>query len=121
MLLAFVTMIMTAALVAGCSGAPDIVLTPTGAQGREIANSSGCAACHGKNGQGITAPKWQGLYESTVPLKGGGSVIADRDYLYRSITEPQAQIHDGFNLKMPKNKLTDDQIELVIAYILELQ
>lgn len=114
-------LLLIATFTVACSGGPDLVLTVDGAAGRKIANSNGCAACHGKNGQGVTAPKWQGLYQSDIPLKGGGEVLADRDYLYRSITDPQAQIHDGFNLKMPKNSLTDDQIELVIAYITELQ
>lgn len=108
-------------LFAACGGAPPLELSPTAAEGRKIANASGCASCHGKNGQGVTAPSWQGIYDHEVELDDGTIVIADDAYLYDSITNPQAQIVKDFTIKMPKNSLNDQQIELVIAYIRELQ
>ena len=104
-----------------CGGNPPLELSPVAAEGRQIANASGCASCHGKNGQGVTAPSWQGLYNQPVPLADGTTVIADDEYLYNSITDPQGQIVRDYTLKMPRNALDDDQIELVIAYIRELQ
>ena len=106
--------------VSACGGEPPLALSPDATEGREIANANGCAACHGRNGQGVTAPSWQGLYNESVPLEDGTAVIADDAYLARSITDPQAEIVDGFTLKMPQNGLDDAEIELVIAYIREL-
>ena len=107
--------------LSGCrsEGLP-VELTAAGSEGRDIANSSGCASCHGKNGQGVTAPSWQGLYGGPRELQDGTTVTADEDYLYTSITDPQAQIVKDYTIKMPRNDLSDQQVELVIAYIREL-
>jgi cytochrome c553 len=48
-------------------------------------------------------------------------VVATEDYLYRSITEPQAQIRADWTIKMPMNSLSDDQVASIIAYIKDLQ
>lgn len=106
--------------LAGCGGEPELVLSPAGQEGRKIANASGCASCHGKNGQGITAPSWQGIYLEPVPLEPVGSVIADDEYLYRSITDPQADLVRGWTIKMPENDLDDAQVAAIIDYIKEL-
>jgi len=106
--------------LAACGQEPELVLSPAAQEGREIANASGCASCHGKNGQGVTAPSWQGIYLEPVPVEPVGSVIADEDYLYRSITDPQADIVRDWTIKMPMNDLDDDQVAAVIAYIKEL-
>lgn len=103
-----------------CSQEPELALTPAAQEGREIANASGCASCHGKNGQGVTAPSWQGIYLERIPIDGGDSVLADEDYLYRSITDPQAEIVRDWTLKMPSNNLTDDEVAAIITYIKEL-
>ena len=115
-------LLMLAAMVlfVACGGQPPLELSPVAAEGRQIANASGCAACHGKNGQGVTAPSWQGIYNNEVELVDNVVVIADEAYLYDSITDPQSQIVADFTLKMPQNDLTDDEIDLVIAYIREL-
>lgn len=112
---------LVVAAAGGCGGDPPLALSPTATEGRQIANASGCASCHGKNGQGVTAPSWQGLYNEPVPLNDGTTVIADEEYLYNSITDPQGQIVEDYTLKMPRNSLDDDEIELVIAYIRELK
>jgi cytochrome c oxidase subunit 2 len=103
-----------------CSQEPDLVLTPAAQEGRQIANSSGCSSCHGDNGQGATAPSWQGLYLEPVELDDGGASVADDDYLYRSITDPQADIVRGWTIRMPSNSLTDDEVAAIITYIKEL-
>ena len=69
----------------------------------------------------MTAPTWQGLYGNQVELDSGLTVVATEDYLYRSITEPQAQIRADWTIKMPMNSLSDDQVASIIAYIKDLQ
>lgn len=97
-------------------------LTDLGEEGRSIAlqNGSGCAACHGADGAGRVGPAFVGLFGSTVPLEDGSTVVADREYLARSIRDPGAEIVDGYNVQMPPNNLTDDEIDAVVQWIVEL-
>jgi cytochrome c oxidase subunit 2 len=106
--------------VAAACGGDDASLSPEASEGRQIANSSGCAGCHGTRGEGGVGPAWTDLYGSQVELDDGTTVTADDDYLYRSITDPGAQITADFNVRMPANALSDEQIAKVISYIREL-
>jgi cytochrome c oxidase subunit 2 len=55
-------------------------------------------------------------------LSDGRVVIADDEYLARSIREPQAEIVAGFeNQLMPTYGFTNDQIADIIAYIKTLR
>ena len=112
---------MTMFAATACSQEPEIALSPEATIGRDLARESGCAACHGDNGQGITAPTWQGLYLSNVAFTGLPNATADEDYLFESITDPQARIRLDWTLKMPENDLDDDEVQSIIAYIKELQ
>ena len=55
------------------------------------------------------------LYEA------GTVVTADDDYLYTSIKEPGAMKRRGAVGIMPSNKLTDQEIASIIAYIRALK
>lgn len=101
-------------------GDAQIDLSPTAEAGRDIVRSSGCASCHGRNGDGGPGPAFVGLYGSTVTFKDGTSAVADDDYLYEAITDPGARQVEGYGFPMPTNSLTDAQVEQVIAYIREL-
>jgi len=118
-----VALVFLAVLSLGACGGgdPDIALSPVADEGRDLARSSGCSSCHGKNGQGVTAPTWQGLYQAEVEIDGGVTVLADEDYLYQAITDPQALIRRDWSIRMPTNNLTDDEVASIIAYIKELQ
>ncbi len=62
-----------------------------------------------------------GLFGSQVPLQDGTTVIADEDYIRRSITDPASQIVVGYPPVMPSyQNLTEDQLEELIAYIKSL-
>jgi cytochrome c oxidase subunit 2 len=95
-------------------------LSPEAAEGREIAVRAGCAACHGADGQGGTGPAWDDVLGTQVALDDGTTVTADEAYLTRSIADPDAQVVDGFSVKMPQNQLTDEEIAKVVAYIVAL-
>lgn len=114
--------LMAGATLAACGsdGTAEIPLSAAGETGREIARSNGCAACHGRNGEGGPGPKFVGLYGSMVEFKDSDSVVADDDYLYEAITDPNARLVDGYGFPMPENDLDDDQVEQLIAYIRDL-
>ena len=105
---------------AACSGG-DSELSELAQLGRSTAISNGCASCHGANGQGAaTGPAWIDLAGSERVLVDGTTVIADDDYLLRSILEPDAEIVAGYNLRMPTNGLSEAQAREIIVYIKEL-
>ena len=104
--------------LAGCGGDENGAAMPAQAeQGREIARTNGCAACHGTNGQGGVGPAFTGLYGSRITLADGSTVVADDAYLAESIRTPGATKIAGYDIDMPSNDLDDDQIAALIAYI----
>ncbi len=119
-LLAVATLLATASLLTACSGDDGPPLTASAEEGRDVARSLGCAACHGRNGEGGVGPSWAGLHGTTVALEGGTTVVADDDYIRRSILEPTDEIVAGYTVVMPNNNLDDGQIDAVVAYIREL-
>ena len=107
--------------IACTAAAPEVALSPVASQGRDLARSSGCAACHGRNGDGGVGPAWKGLAGSTVAFTGSTSTVADTEYLSASISDPSAQLRQGYSLKMPENDLSAEEIEKIVAYIEELR
>jgi cytochrome c oxidase subunit 2 len=82
--------------------------------GRLLFSSYGCIQCHGQ-----TAPTLAGLYMSPVHLNDGSTVIADDEYLRRSIIDPNAQIVAGYPAIMPgyRGQLTPEQVNTLVEYI----
>jgi cytochrome c oxidase subunit 2 len=112
------------AILGACSSSSSsarVDLSPEAAAGREISINAGCASCHGADGNGNVGPKWIGLADSQVTLSDGTVVTADEDYLYTSIKEPGAMKRRGAVGIMPSNKLTDQEIASIIAYIRALK
>ena len=116
--------VLITASVSGCggdSGPDDSTLTAAGRRGKQVANDNGCAACHTTSGSKSTGPTWKGLAGSTVELADGTTVTADDEYLRRSITDPKAQIVDGYpSGRMPSYDLSDADLDNLIAYLHEL-
>ena len=94
-------------------------------RGLRLAKSQGCSGCHSHDGTSGVGPTWQGVYESTVTLSDGTTVVADDNYLHESIVDPNAKVVNGFPPDtMPKNfgtSLTEDQINDLIVYIQSLK
>ena len=117
-------LLVTMAL-AGCGGGtPEpLTLSPQAEAGQAAAQTLGCAACHGSNGEGVEglAPALQGLFGSTVALDDGTTSTVDRDYLRRSILEPGAEVVAGFDLPMPAYDPPVTELEAILDYIEELR
>lgn len=112
--------VVAAVMLVGCGGGGP-TLSAQASDGRRIAQSSGCTACHGADGNGGIGPTWVGLAGSTVRLAGGASVVADDAYLRRAITEPKAEIVAGYTIVMPPNSLGPQDVEALVSYIESLQ
>ncbi|MGI9647072.1 MAG: c-type cytochrome [Acidimicrobiia bacterium] len=110
--------------LSGCGGSTtEDTFSSSGQTGLETARVLGCAACHGADGEGVEGlgPSFHGLYNSQVELTDGSTVIADRDYLRRSILEPDDEIVAGFGLPMPPYNPSSRELEAMLDYIQELQ
>lgn len=112
-------MAAVAAFTLGACGDADVSeFTGEAAKGEDVARDLGCVQCHSAaDGVNVRGPSWAGLAGSEVTLEDGTTVTADREYLERAITDPPAQIVDGFKPIMPKVPLDDTQMDQIIAYI----
>jgi cytochrome c oxidase subunit 2 len=108
---------MAASILAACGGSSGTAPDGPAARGAALVEDRGCVACHGADGGGGVGPSWIGLADSEVTLDDGTVVIADDEYLRRSIAEPDAEVVEGFAVQMPANDLTESEIDDVIAYL----
>lgn len=93
------------------------------ARGMQLANDTGCLACHSVDGATGTGPTWKGVAGSSRPLESGESVTADAAYLFNSIVDPGSQVLAGYTDVMPSDyvdQLTEAEINDLVAYIQSL-
>ncbi|MCX7717475.1 MAG: cytochrome c oxidase subunit II [Candidatus Sumerlaeaceae bacterium] len=104
------------AWLAGDTGLPPV------ASGELLFNQLACNSCHMGEGM-LRGPSLAGLHGSRVALLGGGSVIADDDYIRESIVNPAAKIVDGYQPIMPtfKGLVTEEQLMHLVAYVKSLE
>ena len=79
--------------------------------------TEGCLTCHGPERAEGFGPSFDGLAGSERELEDGSAVIADADYLRRSIVDPQAEVVAGFEVPMPEASLSDDEVADIVAYL----
>jgi cytochrome c oxidase subunit 2 len=101
-----------------------VVVDPEAAgRGLQLANDSGCLACHSVDGTTGTGPTWSGIAGASRLLESGESEIADTAYLFNSIVDPGSHIVAGFSDVMPADyadQLTVDEINDLVSYIQSL-
>jgi cytochrome c oxidase subunit 2 len=93
-------------------------------QGQQLVQQYGCTTCHSLDGSIKIGPSWKDLYESTVTLDDGSTIIADQAYLISSILEPNLYVHKGFpaNVMPSFTEILDQtQIESIVAFIESLK
>jgi len=89
--------------VAACGGGDDGGGGSGGAEsGEELYRQYACASCHSLDGSKGTGPTFKGLADSTVELEGGKTATADAAYLERAITDPDADVAEGYNAGLMK-------------------
>ncbi|HEY1367739.1 MAG TPA: cytochrome c [Gaiellaceae bacterium] len=67
------------------------------ARGKTLYTADGCSACHSLTGAAGAGPTFKGLAGGTSALATGQTVAAGDAYLGRSITDPDAQIVEGYH------------------------
>jgi cytochrome c oxidase subunit 2 len=91
-------------------------------QGRDLfENKLGCASCHAGGPQQRGA-QLEGIFGKEVKLVGGGTVVADDNYIRESILNPGGQVVAGYQPIMPtfKGQVTEEQLVALVAYIKSL-
>ena len=97
-----------------CEGSDDMMEC----WGEQLYAVNGCVGCHRVDGSAGPAPTWQGLWGAQRAFDGGGSAVADENYIRESILQPQANIVEGYTaVNMPPYRLSDRQIDAIIAYM----
>jgi cytochrome c oxidase subunit 2 len=82
-----------------------------------------CDSCHDQGREKVVAPSLAALFGKERTLTDGRTVVADEEYLRRSIYEPDTQKVSGFEPVMPSFKgiLDEQQVLQLIEYIKSLQ
>ena len=92
----------------GADGGSDVALSPPAETGRDVMRSNGCAACHGRNGEGGPGPTFTGLFGSTVELDDALRRLKDMDpdlhqlvelRFFGGLTHPQIADVTGTSLR----------------------
>lgn len=98
-------------------------LTSMEEQGRTAASRYGCLSCHTIDGQRHIGPSWRGLYGKTEQLEHGRTVVADEDYLTRSMMEPLADVVQGYPPVMPvyQGVLAQPDAAAIVEFIKSLR
>lgn len=123
---ALLVAVAAAAVLSACGAdssggaTPPSDLSPAAQAGYDVYRDAGCAACHGAAGEGGVGPRLAGVYGTNVELSDGSTVVADDAYLTTSIKDPNAQKVAGYNVPMPQNNLSDQDVAAVVAYLREL-
>jgi cytochrome c oxidase subunit II len=90
--------------------------------GARLFQQNACVTCH-REGAGARGPSLAGLFGKEVPLEGGGTVVADEQYLRESIVNPQAKVVSGFGRIMPtyQGLITEEGLLQLVAHIKSMQ
>ena len=83
--------------LAACGGGSSDSGGQADAPGEQEYRRYACQSCHSLDGSDRTGPTFQGLADSTVTLEGGKQVKADAAYLERAITDPDAEVVEGYD------------------------
>jgi cytochrome c oxidase subunit II len=98
-----------------------------GAQGLQILRLNGCFACHSTDRSQLVGPTFAGLYGSTVRVMTDGverELLADEEYIRRSIYEPNADITVGYPRGLMlsyRNLIDEDGIQHIVEYLKTLE
>jgi cytochrome c2 len=85
-----------ATTTAGAAG-PVAVTPQLVTRGKSLFAADGCSACHSLSGAAGAGPPLNGVAGAKTKLVGGATVTADDAYLVRALTDPDAQIVDGYH------------------------
>jgi len=92
--------------------------------GVQLFQEKGCMACHSIDGTPMVGPTLKGIFGKSVVVLSDGkeqTLMANEEYLRKSIVEPNADVVKGFPPIMPTLKMPEGEIDNLIRYMKELK
>ncbi len=89
-------------------------------KGLELLQAKGCLGCHTTDGTQKVGPSFKGLYGRKVTVVTQGkerTIVADEEYIKRSVLDPGSDVVKGFPGIMPKMPVTDEELKEIVDYI----
>ncbi len=93
-------------------------------EGAKLIGDKGCVLCHTTDGSPKVGPTFKGLYGRKMIVMTAGKereLIANDEYIERSIKDPGADVVKGFQPIMPVLQLSDEDIREIIEYLKTLK
>jgi len=93
-------------------------------KGLKLLQDKGCLGCHTIDGTPKIGPTFKGLSGSEVTTTTNGKervIVADEEYIKRSILHPDADIVKGYQPIMPTIPVTDEELHTIIDFIKTLK
>jgi cytochrome c oxidase subunit 2 len=92
--------------------------------GKALLQKHGCLGCHSLDGTPSVGPTFQGISGRQVNVVTNGesrTLTTDRDYLEKSILEPNADIVEGFPPAMPPyaGSIPEEDMTGILDYLME--
>lgn len=87
---------------------------------RDLLQTTGCLSCHSLDGSKGAGPSFKGRFGTDTELVVAGetrTVKVDRAYLVEAIKEPGASIVKGYPDIMPKEDLSEDEVEGIALWL----
>ncbi|MBK6965878.1 MAG: cytochrome c oxidase subunit II [Bacteroidales bacterium] len=97
------------------------------AEGKRLMEKNGCVVCHSSDGTKIVGPTYKGVYGHKLTVITDGKereILADDEYIKRSIYEPDADIVKGYTKGMMvsyKTQLSDEDVANITEYLKTLK
>jgi len=93
-------------------------------KGSDVYSKYGCFTCHSLDGRTMYGPPLDNLYMKNVSVVREGrvtTIIADRDYLTRAITDPEYEKVSEYEHRiMPVPEIPKEDVETLVDYLIEL-
>ena len=93
-------------------------------KGSELFAKYGCAVCHSLDGKVIYGPPLNEIFMKNVKVLRQGqefTVVADRDYLKKAISEPRYEkVLEYSNKEMPILGFSEEEAEILVEYIIAI-
>ena len=94
-------------------------------KGPELFAKYGCAVCHSLEGKVIYGPPLNDIFMKEIKVVRQGkefSVIADREYLKKAISEPRFEkVLEYKNKEMPLTNFSEEEAEILVDYLIAVQ
>ena len=90
--------------------------------GMAILKANACITCHSLDGTKVIGPSFKGLFgakRNVLTDQGEKEVVADADYIKRSILDPNAEVVKGYNkglMQSYKDVLKAEDIDKIVDY-----